>query len=487
MFFLQRSFGIIRCTERVEEQCSNGSYSSENPLKVTILGSKLDVSRLNVFTLHFMFFSQELAIQLAKLPNVNVTFLVPENSYISTHFKRQAAIIGVTIAEAQKIPGFDDPDDWLYFPPQELKTDIVVGVGARLGKVAQVFKELFQCKSIYISSGHPLGKRAVLLEKRRILDKRIAHHAERNHCDNVGLSQMADLAFALGPKMHEKLLVSLSYDRKDVFKFTPGLLSEFSVVTHATNERTNFRILMLGGGDPDYFEEEGLNTAAEAVAELKDKSYHLFYVGAAEGKHEQLAKKICQFGVSRSQLTIRSFPKSEEELKRLFCEVDLAIMPSSEQGFGMEALAALSSGLPVLVHEDSGFGVALKEVNFGTSSTVESEDANAWAKEIKRVRKNERKTRLEQAALLRSNYDQMYSWEKQCGALVQKMLTMVSGMNFFQLTLSIFSLSIVTNFNQLFELCHLIFSFEFKTIVINGLCKTYKLSVYILLIYIHFL
>ena len=421
------------CTEQVEEQCSNGSFTSYNPLKVTILGSTLALSRLDSIA-----FSQALAIQLAKLPNVKVTLLVPENSYISSFFKRQA-VIGVSIVEAQKIPGFDDPDDWLYFPPQDLKTDVVVGAGARLGKVAQVFKDLFQCKSIYISSDH-LEKHAVLLEKRRILDKQIALHAERNHYDNVGLSQMADLAVALGPKMYEELYRC----QKDVFKFTPGILSNFSDVTQATNEEKNFRILMLGGGDPDNFEQEGLNTAAEAVAELKNKSYHLFYVGAAEGKHEQFAKKICQFGVSRSQLTIRSFPENEEEWKRLFCEVDLAIMPSSELGFGMEALAALSSGLPVLVHEDSGFGVALKKVNFGTSSTVESEDAIAWAKEIKKVRKTERKTRLKQAALLRSNYDKMYSWEKQCGALVQKMLTMVSGMNFFQLTLSIFSLSIVT-------------------------------------------
>ena len=97
----------------------------------------------------------------------------------------------------------------------------------------------------------------------------------------------------------------------------------------------------------------------------------------------------------------------------------------------MIGLAALSSGLPVLVHEDSGFGEALKEVKFGTSSVVDSEDANVWAKAIKRVRATERKTRLQEAASLRSNYDEKYSWKEQCGALVQKMLTMVSGMNVF--------------------------------------------------------
>ena len=96
----------------------------------------------------------------------------------------------------------------------------------------------------------------------------------------------------------------------------------------------------------------------------------------------------------------------------------------------MMGLASLSSGLPVLVHEDSGFGEALGEVKYGTSSTVDSVDANVWAKAIKRVRETERKIRLQEATLLRSYYDEKYSWEEQCGALVQRMLAMASGMSF---------------------------------------------------------
>jgi len=185
---------------------------------------------------------------------------------------------------------------------------------------------------------------------------------------------------------------------------------------------------MFGGGDLDTFEQEGFDTALAALAELKDKSYHLLYVCEAEGSgnRDQIAKHVCQFGVSKYQVTIRSSPKSEEELKSWLCEADLAIMPSSEQGVGMMALAALSSGLPVLVHEDSGFGEALKEVQFGTQSTVESEDANDWAEAIKRIRRKERRIRLEEAAYLRSYYDAKYSWKEPCRDLVQMMLTMVT-------------------------------------------------------------
>ena len=124
----------------------------------------------------------------------------------------------------------------------------------------------------------------------------------------------------------------------------------------------------------------GLKTAADAVAELKNNSYHLIYVGARKGTdQQQFANLFQQCGVPKRQLTIRSLPKTEQEWKDLLCEVDLAIMPSREKEFGLEALLALSAGLPVLVHGESGFGKAISEVTFGTSAIVNSDDAREWA------------------------------------------------------------------------------------------------------------
>ena len=395
---------------------SNGSYSSENPLKVTVLGDRW----FNVDS----FLSKTLASHLAEIDQVKVKCLFPEYS-CSEREKRLATLNDVTIVEAKEQPGFDEPTDWLYFPPEDLKTDFVLGVGKVFGKIAQVFKEIHRCKDIYVTCT-PLEEYAVLLEKKRILEKEIEPH--RYPHKNDGLCQKADLVVAPGPKMHNELSRSLRFDEKDVFKLTPGVLSKFSDVKHASSdEQTDFRMLMFGGGDLNIFEQEGLNTALEAVAKLKDKSYRLLYFGAVD----KIANHICKFGVSKHQVIIRSSPESEEDLKRLFCEADLAIMPSSEQGFGMMALAALSSGLPVLVHEDSGFGEALKEVQFGTQFTVGSEDAIDWAEAIKKIRRKERRIRLEEAVYLRSYYDAKYSWEEPCRDLFQRMLTMVTGMDFF--------------------------------------------------------
>ena len=103
---------------------------------------------------------------------------------------------------------------------------------------------------------------------------------------------------------------------------------------------------------------------------------------------------------------------SREELADLFCEVDLAIMPSRTESFGITALGALSAGLPVLVNGNSGLGEALKEVPLGSHSVVDSEDPKDWAKEIN---------------CLRDFYLKRYSWEQLCKSLVIKMRNLFLG------------------------------------------------------------
>ena len=167
------------------------------------------------------------------------------------------------------------------------------------------------------------------------------------------------------------------------------------------------------------------------MAELNDKSYHLICVGAGKEAQQQFANFFHQSGVPKRQFEIRNLPQTDEEWNDLFGEVDLAIMPSGDEEFGWDALLALSAGLPVLVHEESGFGKALKDVEFGQAAIVDSDDPKEWASSIKKIRKTDRKTRLEQAVSLRSNYDKKYSWAKQCGALVAMMCMMASGMEFY--------------------------------------------------------
>ena len=121
--------------------------------------------------------------------------------------------------------------------------------------------------------------------------------------------------------------------------------------------------------------------------------------------------------------------QSKVRLKKLFCEVDLCIMPSRTEGFGLTALEALSAGLPILVSGNSGFGEALCTVPSGKSFVVESEDPKEWAKAISSVRQKERSDRLQDIQQLRSSYEEKFSWEKQCDSLVEKMWDILHGEN----------------------------------------------------------
>ena len=382
------------------------------PIKVTILADDSHgCSKL---------YHMEMAKQLAKFTQtgVEVCLLVPESAQIFDWDKWRLEANGVTIVKAKKRPCFPDPIDWLCYPPEKLKSGIVIGIGARLGKIAQHWKERYQCKNIFIDIGNDWSLNPF----------KVVETYEDLEDYRKELSIAASIPVAMGPKTTDGLSASLRPKGKQVFNLTPGIISELSNVTHATNDGRNFRVLLVGGDNPDNFQEEGLELAAETMAELNDKSYHLIYVGARKETEKQFANLFHQCGVSKRQLTIRSLPKTKQEWKDLFLEVDLAIMPSGDKEFGLEALLALSAGLPVLVHGESGFGEALRDVKFGTSAIVDSDDASEWALRIKKVRETDRKTRLNQAAMLRSNYDEKYSWEKQCGALVAMMFMMVSGM-----------------------------------------------------------
>ena len=419
-----------RYAEQILNQppCSGG-YSSSNPVRVTILANEW--GRRWGFLEGKSILTTELSKQLAKFPHAKVSVLVPEGSCDELH-KTVAKSHNVTMVEAKKQPGLKDPNDWLYFPPKGLITDIVIGVGERLCEVAHIFKKFNHCKSIFF------GWDSFEESLSRDSKSRDSPPEIEDVClgkSNVQpMMQMADLPVAVGPKIADTLSVSLSRQGKEVSKLTPGILSEFADVTQTLGDRRKFRILVAGHGHPRYFYKEGLEIVAKAVAGLKDRSYEIILVGAAKGELWGFIEKFHECGVPKHQLIIRSPPEDEEEMKSWLCEADLAIVPSGEQGFGMFGLIALSSGLPILVHGASGLGEALIDVAGGLSSIVESEDVSEWSKEIKKVRNKGRTLRLGEADSLRKWYSEKYSWEEQCGALVEEMLKMASGMNFFNVT-----------------------------------------------------
>ena len=403
------SFPSTASTSQEDPENSSGSTSSRK-LRVTLLSSEWRSTKGGLSTIN-----RELAIQLAKHPSVEVSVYLPQ---CSEEDKRVAASHNVHLIEAEEMPGLE-PNFWLSCLPEDHSVDCVIGHGAVLGRQVQIIKRHHHCKWIQVVHTAPeeLGMYKSYADA--------ISRGEKKHQAEVKLCEKADQVVAVGPKLAEAFSGYLRACGKDqdVLNLTPGIFSEFADVKQATEERKTFSVLVFGRGDSEDFQLKGYDIAARAIANLKDEPqpYKLLFVGAPSGDEMKVKDLLLQQGIDRSQFTVRCFNESREQLARLFCEVDLAIMPSRTEGFGLAALQALSAGLPVLVSGNSGLGEALMKVPLASSCVIESEDPKEWANAISAVRHKDREMRLRESEVVRRAYAVKYSWEEQCDKLIRKM------------------------------------------------------------------
>ena len=389
---------------------------SSRKLKVTLLSCEWGSTKGGLST-----FNRELAIQLARNDNVEVSMYLP---LCSEEDERAAAGFRVCLVKAKKKPGYD-PIDWLAFVPKDHHMDVVIGHGIHLGRQISMIKGLHpDCKWIQVVHTDP-GELAMFKDYAGPTVKgAIMHQAE------VELCELADQVVAVGPKLTEAFACYLRPCGKnqDVINLTPGIFSEFANINQASERRETFHVLVFGHGESEDFRAKGYDIAACAVAKLNDEecSFKLVFVGAPDGEEDKVKERFLKRGILSSELIVRS-AKERRELAKQFYEADLFMMPSRTEGFGLAALEALSAGLPVLVSGNSGFGKALEKVPSGSYCVVNSEKPNKWAKAIRTICSKEREVRLKEAILLRQSYAETYQWEGQCSTLVEKMLEMIKG------------------------------------------------------------
>ena len=399
-------------SQEATEGCA--SLISSRKLKVTLLSYEWGSTKGDLST-----FNRELAIQLAKNDNLEVSMYLP---LCSEEDEKAAAGFRVCLLKAKKKPGYD-PIEWLALVPKDHRMDVVISHGIHLGRQVPIIKELHpDCKWIQVV--HTDHEELAMFKDYAgpIVKGAKKHQAE------VELCELADQVVAVGAKLAEAYAWYLRSCGKDVINLTPGIFSEFAYVTQAAEERETFRVLVFGRGDSEDFRIKGYDIAARAVAKLKDeeRSFKLVFIGAPDGEEYKVKERFLKEGILLRQLIVRS-AKEREQLAEQFYEADLVMMPSRTEGFGVAALEALSGGLPVLVSANSGIGKALKGVPYGLNCVVDSWDPNEWAKAIRIIGSKERKVRLKEAILLRQNYAETYQWQGQCSTLVGKMLEMIKG------------------------------------------------------------
>ena len=382
-------------------------------VKVTILASEWGSSNGGLSTLN-----RELAIQLAKFPEVEITFFLPK---CSQQDKQVALKYNVKIVEAKPVPGMEQLN-WLCFPPDDLQIDIIVGHGAELGSPAYAIKRNKRCKWVQVVHTDPAELGMFQNNSNPILK------GEEKHKTEVELCEMADHVLGVGGKLSEAFRSYLRGCSKDdnVFAFTPGLFEEFGAVKQVPSERQLRSVLVFGRRDVEDFELNGFDIAGKAIAALQDT--RLVFVGdGIHEKRQEIAKRLTRCGVPESRLRIRGFVQDQESLKRLFQEVDLVVMPSRTEGFGLTGLEAMSAGLPVLVSHNSGFGEALSSVPFGSFFVVNSENPADWTQAIQKIWAKDRKSRLEEVKTLQDSYGRKYNWAEQIKDLIDKMTSLANG------------------------------------------------------------
>ena len=383
-------------------------------VKVTILASEWGSSFRGFPTLN-----RELAIQLAKFPEVEITFFLPKCCQMD---KNVALEYNVKIVEAEPVPGMEQLN-WLCFPPDDLEIDIIVGHGAELGSPAYAIKRNKKCKWVQVVHSDP-EELGMFKNSSNPISKCVEKHRTE-----VELCEMADHVVGVGAKLSEAFRSYLRGCKKEdhVFDFTPGVFEEFVAVYQDPNERQQRSVLVFGRGDVEDFQLKGFDIAGKAIAALQNT--RLVFVGAPDGKQEEIADLLFECGVPASRLRVRGFVQDRESLKRLFQEVDLVVMPSRTEGFGLTGLGAMSAGLPVLVMRNLGFGEALSNVAFGSAFVIDSEDPALWTAAIQKIWSKDRKHRLEEAVILRDNFGRKYNWAKQIKELVGKMIILAHGRN----------------------------------------------------------
>ncbi|XP_015747395.1 PREDICTED: uncharacterized protein LOC107327154 [Acropora digitifera] len=408
-------------SQDVSAQVIEASSPHKEPLYITLLASEWNSLAGGLSTLN-----RELAIHLAQQTNVRVSLLVPEGA-CNDRDKREAQTYDINIVEAKRRHGYE-PLDWLGFPPEGHRMDVVIGHGVKLGRQVQAIKCFPQFRNCtWVQTVHTVPED---LGKYKGYENPTSR-GEQKHWDEVGLCECADLVVAVGPKLMKAYFSYLQgciMKREDIFGLTPGLFSrEFGdIVQMPKTENDDFKVLLCGRGDNEDFELKGYDIAVKAFADqrLKGKSYHLVFVGAPDGMQDVVRKRVLNYGITEEQLTVRKFVQSRSGIRELFCEVDLAIMPSKSEGFGLVALEALSAGLPVLVGSNSGFASAIRYLPFGACSVVLSYESTKWAEAIERVCVGHR-GHLTVSKTLRECYGKKYVWKTQCKALVERLWGMI--------------------------------------------------------------
>ena len=327
---------------------------------------------------------------------------------------------GVTLLKAEKLPDNpNNPFDCLKILPKELQNpDVLVAHGRKFGEIAYVIVPEGSCCWVQILHVfYPdLAKYKPGSSKHNgVVD--LTEEYQNKHKAEIELCKNADAVLTVGRSLRRKY--EKFFPERVLRAITPGILEDWPLYV-ASQERLPqvgqgkvFHVLMFGRAEPDDRKLKGYDIPAKAVVFLGER-FHLTFVGAQKNNQKSLEDWFqINAGIKKDQLTVCEYTDSDN-LRSMLKTTDLFVLPSREDGFGMAALEALSTGTPMLVSKNSGIAHALRTVKNGEHCIVSKSESGEWARCIREISDQQPAERYNNARRLRQEYGETYSWEKQC-------------------------------------------------------------------------
>lgn len=178
--------------------------------------------------------------------------------------------------------------------------------------------------------------------------------------DAIG-GRSADRIIAVSDHTREQLRDLYRFDEDRLVTIPPGIDTErFRPVEerHPAVDPERESILVLSRLDP----RKGIDTAIRAFAELDRPGAELLIAGT--GRLEASLKELAdELGV-RADVRFLGFVP-DEELPSLYSSVDLFVLPSEYEGFGIVFMEAMACGTPVVGTDVGGIPTAVDEGKTG--------------------------------------------------------------------------------------------------------------------------
>lgn len=226
---------------------------------------------------------------------------------------------------------------------------------------------------------------------------------------------------AKGLRKAERIITVSEFSKKDISKYIKYPEEKIEIIPPAVDHNMYYQnrnksilkkygiredekvILYVGAEEP----RKNVHFLINSLSKLKSKipQVKLLKVGMPHylGVREKLLKQIESLNLQKD--VIFAGYVSENELAELYNAVDLFVLPSLYEGFGMPPLEAMACGTPVITSNTS----SLPEVVEDAAIIVDPYNVNKFAEEMYEVLTNEElKEEMIKKGLRRSK---MFSWD----------------------------------------------------------------------------